>query len=101
MPSRTLGRIIGSNGNRIWNIGQDTGCKVEVEGHQTRIHLMGSPDRIETAHKIIEEKVKESDLRDITFGKIGAFNIFAASVEQDTKLENIAGCLPGGSQEDS
>ena len=55
VPSRTLGRIVGSNRNRIWNIGWDTGCKVEVEGHQTRIHLMGSPDGIETAQKIIED----------------------------------------------
>ena len=35
---------------------------------RSRIHLMGSSHSVQTARKIIGEKVKESDLRDVTFG---------------------------------
>ena len=93
VPSRTVGRIVGSNGGVIWRIGQKSGCKVEVEVEdhgRSRIHLMGSSHGVQTARRIIEEKVKESDLRDVTFGNIGAFDIFTAQLEQDTKLENIS-----------
>ena len=71
VPSRTVGRIVGSNGGVIWRIGQKSGCKVEVEVEdhgRSRIHLMESSRGVQTARKIIGEKFKESDLRDITFG---------------------------------
>ena len=71
VPSWTVGRIVGSNGGVIWRIGQKSGCKVEVEVEdhgRSRIHLMESSHGVQTARKIIGEKVKESDLRDITFG---------------------------------
>ena len=40
-----------------------------MEDHgRSRIHLMESSHGVQTARKIIGEKVKESDLRDVTFG---------------------------------
>ena len=92
VPSRTVGRIVGCNGGVIWKIGNKTGCKVEVEvlDHgKSRIHLMGSTDGVHTARNIIQQKVKESDIKDLTFGKIGAFDIFTASKKNDIYVENI------------
>ena len=40
-----------------------------MEDHgRSRIHLMESSHSVQTARKIIGEKVKESDIRDVTFG---------------------------------
>ena len=92
VPSRTVARIVGCNGGVIWNIGRKTGCKLEVEvqdHERSRIHLMGSAHGLQTARNLIQQKVKESDLRDVTFGKIEAFDIFTASKEQDRNLGNI------------
>ena len=87
-----MGRIVGCNRGVIWKIGNKNQCKVEVEVQDyeiSRIHLMGSTHSINTARNIILQKVKEFNIKDVTFGKIGALNIFTASKKKDTYVENI------------
>ena len=50
---------------------------------------MASTYSLHTARNIIQQKVKESDLKDVIFGTSEAFNIFTASKEQDRNLDNI------------
>ena len=38
---------------------------------------------LDTTRIIIQQKVKESNLKDVTFGKIESFNIFTTSKEHD------------------
>ena len=64
--------------------------KVEVQDYDmSRIHLIGSTHCINTSRHIILQKVKESDIKYITFGKIGAFNIFTASKTKNAYVKNI------------
>ena len=66
----------------------------------SRIHDMGSKHGTSTARNIILQKVKESDIKNVKFGKIGVFNIFTAFKKKDTYVENIHPQLDdsGGSQ---
>lgn len=63
VPSRTVGSIIGRNGDTIRSISRASRCKVDVERHNkaydTKIELCGSTESIESARKMIEEKVEE------------------------------------------
>ena len=45
--------------------------------------------RVEYTRNIILQKVKESDIKDVTFGKIRLLNIFTASKKKNKYVENI------------
>ena len=61
-----------------------------MQDHEmSRIHLIGFIHSRNTNRNIILQKVKESDIKDVRCGKIGAFNIFTASKKNDRYVENI------------
>ena len=55
----------------------------------SRIHLLGSTQSINTARNINLQKLVESDIKDVKFGKIWVFDIFTASKKNDRYVENI------------
>ena len=59
------------------------------DNEMSRICLMGSTHGINTARNIILQKVMESDIKDVTSGKIRTINIFTAFKKKDTHIENI------------
>ena len=66
VPTRAVGRIIGRAGETVRSIQRLSGAKVDVEradsGEERRVTLRGTREDIETAQKMIEEKVKEEEL---------------------------------------
>jgi len=74
VPTRTVGKIIGRGGDTVRSISRATRCKVDVERetkrYETRIELRGSSDSIESAKKLIQEKVWEAELRNAREGKV-------------------------------
>jgi len=81
VPSRTVGRIIGRGGDTVRTISRASRCKVDVErhtkGYEARIELRGSSDSIEAARRMIEEKVRESEERDLRDGGRDQFSLMS------------------------